>query len=158
MVSAGSDRGRLLCSLSHTGRSWWDEFTPAFRSVAIYEHALLLLRDSAKAELSGLYSASKKGWQAKRESREEEAELPLDELLAGHPENRLLWRSDVAEGRVHQGFVASKFTLRLNDGTEIKRLWMAGDGWRSKNTANGPYAETEAALRQWLGPKLSTDK
>jgi hypothetical protein len=159
-VSEHFARGRLLCTLSHTGRSWLDEFTPAFRSVAIYEHALLLLRSSAKTELSlsGIGSKTSETWlEDKRQLRKQEAALPVDQVLAAHRENRLLHSSDVAEARVRRGFVASMFVLRLNDGTKIKRMWMAGDGWRRTNTPNGPYEEAEAALRRWLGPKLRSD-
>jgi hypothetical protein len=45
--------------------------------------------------------------------------------------------------------------MALRDGTNLKRVWTSGDGWRRSGSLNPPFSETVAAFRLVLGPKLT---
>jgi hypothetical protein len=125
----------------------------------VFPHALVAVRASWAGIAEGAVKQRKlplDTWLGdKRDAVEAVGDLPVAELLDRHPENRRVPWAGVTEARLRKGWLDSRLTLMLDDGTKLRWVWTRGDGFRGRLVPNPPLAAVESALRETLGLALA---
>ena len=124
----------------------------------VYERGLLALRNTkpmASKWTAWVSDKSRERWIAGQEERVEKlSRMPPERLVAIHPENTLVTRDQIKEGRLYASAVDTRIMLELDDGRELAYYWAHGDSLLGEISPTDAFDVIEVAFQHFLGDKL----